>query len=153
MSTFVVNHETINNIFSVLDNIYINQQCCWLKSKIETLLKIQPAECCQQSKEAQTIKIGQRWLKLNFKAYFECYKNEKPSRNDVNYYKMYEYKYNRNITIHQALKSLTCLYYQCSDIKDYLTNTDLELMKKLRYILMEALINMDIEYKNAKWGA
>ena len=26
MSTFVVNHETVNNIFSVLDNIYINQQ-------------------------------------------------------------------------------------------------------------------------------
>ena len=66
---------------------------------------------------------------------------------------MYEYKYNRNITIHQALKSLTCLYYQCSDAKDYLTNSDLELMKKLRYSLMEALISMDTEYKNAKWGA
>ena len=153
MSTFVVNHETLNNIFSILDNIYINQQCCWLKDEIETLLGIQPAEYCHQSKEAQITKIGQRWLKLNFKAYFECYKNEKPSRNDVNYYKMYEYKYNRNITIHQALKSLTCLYYQCSDIKNYLTNSDLELMKKLRYIFMEALISMDTEYKNAKWSA
>ena len=153
MSTFVVNHETINNIFSVLDNIYINQQCCWLKNEIETLLRVQPVEYCHQSKEAQITKIGQRWLKLNFKAYFECYKNEKPSRNDVNYYKMYEYKYNCNITIHQALKSLTCLCYQCSDAKDYLTNSDLELMKKLRYTLMEALISMDAEYKNAKWGA
>ena len=153
MSTFVVNHETLNNIFSVLDNIYINQQCYWLKDEIETLLGVQSVECCHQSREAQITKIGQRWLKLNLKAYFECYKNEKPARADVNYYRIYEYKYNRNITIHQALKSLTCLYYQCSDIKDYLTNSDLELMKKLRYILMEALISMDIEYKNAKWGA
>lgn len=153
MSAFVVNHETINNIFSVLDNIYINQQCYWVKSEIETLLRVQSAEYCHQSRNAQITKIGQHWLKLNFKAYFECYKNEKPLRADVNYYKMYEYKYNRNITIHQALKSLTCLYYQCLDIKDYLTNSNLELMKKLRYILMEALISMDIEYKNARWGA
>ena len=153
MSTFVVNYETLNNIFSVLDNIHINQQCCCLKNEIETLLGVQPVEFCHQSRDAQITKIGQRWLKLNFKAYFECYPKEKPSRADVKYYRMYEYKYNRNITIHQALKSLTCLYYQCSDIKDYLTNTDLELMKKLRYILMEALIDMDIEYKNAKWGA
>ena len=131
MSTFVVNYETLNNIFSILDNIYINQQCCWLKDEIKTLLRVQPVEYCHQSIEAQITKIGQRWLKLNLKAYFECYPKEKPSRNDVNYYKMYEYKYNRNITIYQALKSLTCLYYQCSDIKDYLTNVNLELMKKL----------------------
>ena len=57
MSTFVVNHETLNNIFSVLDNIYINQQCCWLKNEIKTLLRIQPAESCHQSREAQIAKI------------------------------------------------------------------------------------------------
>ena len=153
MSTFVVNHKTLNNIFSVLDNIFINRQCCWLKDEIKTCLGVQPVECCNQSVEIQINKIGQRWLKLNFKAYFQGYKHEKPSRNDVNYYKMYKYKYNRNITIHQALKSLTCLYYQCSDVKDYLTNSDLKLMKELRYILMEALILMNDDYKNAKWGA
>ena len=151
MSCFIVNYETINNILSVYDNVNINKNCCWLKGEIETCLNVQAVEI--REREAQFNKIGQDWLKLNIKAYFDRYKQDKISVADVRYYKDYNYKYNRNITIQQALKSLTCLLYQSSDIDNYKTNNQIKQLKELRQVFMEAFVDLDVEYQTAKWGA
>lgn len=155
MSCFIVNYETINNILSVYDNVNINKNCCWLKGEIESNLKIveQYLHLEKLSKDEQFNKIGQNWLKLNIKAYFDRYKQDKISVSDIKYCKDYIYKYNRNITIHQALKSLTCLLYQCSDVDNYKTNNQIKQLKELRQVFMEAFVDLDVEYQMAKWGA
>lgn len=138
MSAYIVSHETINRIVSFL---YSNTGISAF-SRNETIAKagfpIAEQEGCS--------KLGKAMLKLNVAAVDQRY-NEK-NRKEV----IVNYQFNKVATSRiQALKSLQCLLYQCSE-GNVPKRKQYKMLKAIEKNIMHEIIDSLPEYQKAEWG-
>ena len=147
MSAYIVDYKTIDNILSIRLNNDILVNYCYLKSEFETLFDGYNGDYfIYESLEA----LGKEFLELNIKSVEARYPNDEPIEDEY----LQDYKFNcvDNVSLAQALKSLNCLMYQSCEIENYEQNITYKKMELLKKYLVDAFINLNEEYKNAKWS-
>lgn len=141
MSAFQVLPETINRIVALIERAHFSRE--------GTLMCVQPPATLD-THEKRT-EYGQRLVELNARALVVRYGDTM----DTNPYgKPYEYQQPlsavRPAWIWQALKSLDCYLYQCSE-GDVVKESLYQSITTLRDALRSALVSSLPEYKAAQW--
>ena len=149
MSAFIVDYKTIDNILSIRLNSDVLTQYCYLKSEFETLFDNYAGYTRDYLIYDNLEALGKEFLRLNIASVNARYpQDEEP----MDYADFYKFNSIDDISIAQALKSLNCLMYQSCEQDDYKQNPVWQKMEKLKVYLTDAFIQLNDEYKNAKWS-
>lgn len=134
MSSFLVGKECVDNILSFLDSTNGRAIRQYLHGSFST---------STQNFGDGFDKLGAKMLKLNAEAVGQRYREK---ANEPTY------EFSRtNAHIIQALKSLQCLIYQCSEGNIPRRKLYRE-MEKLEFALAKEIVYRLPEYDRAKWG-
>lgn len=144
MSCFIVTHRNIDYVLSMLDTMYMRNEPYYARSDINRILKREDS-CCISNNELT--KLGKDFIALNEEAYHQRYGDDI----DKNNIDSYVYKHISDTNIYQALKSLKCLIYQCSE-GDVLDMKLYKTMKELSNFLKDVIVYESEEYEQAEWG-
>ena len=142
MRWFITNDKTLNNIINYL---YNNKN-----SFIERRL-IEEYDLTIRGYKNDDLLINalQRFgiilRKLNLKQTSIRYKGNIPYKNNK-----YKFKWLKKVNIYQALKSLQCLIYQCTE-GNYKEEIMYKILKDMEHSLMDDIIEKIPEYSLAKW--
>lgn len=144
MSCFIVTHRNIDYILSTLDTMYMTNKPFYARSDINRILQRDFDYCLSDD---ELTKLGKDFIALNEEAYHQRY-DEDVDKNNID---SYVYNHISDTNIYQALKSLNCLIYQCSegdvpDMELYKT------LKELSNFLKDVIVNESEEYEQAEWG-
>ena len=144
MSAFICNHETIDNILSIVQNHDWLRKDCFLDKELRKAITNDVDGFLTNKVLTE---LGKKFLRLNIKSVNFRY-DENIKYDHANSYK---FKY-REVPIIQSIKSLHCLMYQSCEIHNFLKNKTYKKMKELEKILTSSFIHNCQEYRDAEWG-
>ena len=136
MSAFIVEPKTINRILSYL---YLERDNEWLSETIGYDIK----------NENNLDQLGREMLMLNIQAVNYRYDEE---NNSTALLEEYRYKLTLNVNNIQALKSLQCWSYQCSEGNIPEESELYKLMEKVKVAWLSSIVSKLPTYDKAEWA-
>jgi len=137
MSSHIVEDETLNNILSW---VHYSKNDVWLKDKLESLFEKHDIDL---DNHEHLQKLFNTMKKLNCDATGERYNDENPVLLTSLKLQM--------VCPYQAIKSLRCWIYQCSEGEFHKTII-YKLFEELKNIIALKIVEDNPTYENAKWG-
>lgn len=139
MSAYIVENKTINKVLTYLK---LNREGDWINSQIKKELNID----VEDVKELD--RMGRAMLLLNIEAVDSRYSETNDSTELLN---AYNWQIELNTNIMQALKSLQCWLYQCSEGK--IPESGLyKLMDEVKVSWLEKIVSSLPAYNKIAWS-